>query len=33
MGAIHIDVTPLTLRFEKESLGVRGLRERLKRLR
>ena len=33
MGAVHIDVTPLTYRFEKESLGVRGLRERLKRLR
>lgn len=33
MGAIHIDVTPLTYRFEKESLSVRALRERLKRLR
>src|SRR5436305_1980247 len=32
MGAVHIDVTPLTYRFEKESLSVRGLRERLKRL-
>ncbi len=33
MGAVHIDVTPLTYRFEKESLSVRVLRERLKRLR
>ena len=33
LGAVHIDVTPLTYRFEKESLSVRALRERLKRLR
>ena len=33
MGAMHIDVTPLTYRFEEESMSVRGLRERLKRLR
>jgi ATP phosphoribosyltransferase len=33
LGAVHIDVTPLTYRFEKESLSVRVLRERLKRLR
>ena len=33
IGAVHIDVTPLTYRFEKESLSVRVLRERLKRLR
>jgi ATP phosphoribosyltransferase len=32
-GAIHIDVTPLTYRFEEESMSVRGLRERLKRVR
>ena len=32
VGASHIDVTPLTYRFEKESLRVRSLRERLKRL-
>src|SRR5207302_7662396 len=28
MGAVHIDVTPLTYRFEKESSIVRVLRER-----
>src|SRR5205823_9148986 len=32
MGAFHIDVTPLTYRFEKESVRVRNLQERLKRL-
>ncbi len=33
MGATHIDITPLTYRFEKESLSVRSLHERLKRLK
>jgi len=33
VGAIHIDVTPLTYRFEQESVRVRSLRERLKRMR
>ena len=33
MGAEHIDVTPLTYRFERESVRVRSLHERLKRLR
>ena len=33
MGAVHIDITPLTYRFEKESMSVRSLHERLKRLR
>lgn len=33
MGATHIDVTPLTYRFEQESVSVRALHERLKRLR
>ena len=32
MGAFHIDVTPLTYRFERESVRVRSLHERLKRL-
>ncbi len=32
VGASHIDVTPLTYRFEKESARVRSLHERLKRL-
>jgi ATP phosphoribosyltransferase len=32
MGAAHIDITPLTYRFEEESHSVRSLRERLKRL-
>ncbi len=32
MGAAHIDITPLTYRFEEESRGVRRLHERLKRL-
>ncbi|TMC27272.1 MAG: ATP phosphoribosyltransferase [Chloroflexi bacterium] len=32
MGALHIDVTPLTYRFERESVRVRSLHERLKRL-
>src|SRR5947209_1215873 len=32
MGAAHIDITPLTYRFEEESISVRSLRERLKRL-
>jgi ATP phosphoribosyltransferase len=32
MGASHIDVTPLTYRFEKEAARVRSLHERLKRL-
>ena len=33
LGAIHIDITPLNYRFEKESMSVRSLHERLKRLR
>jgi ATP phosphoribosyltransferase len=33
MGAEHIDITPLTYRFERESVRVRSLHERLKRLR
>ena len=33
MGATHIDITPLTYRFEKESMSVRSLHERLKRMR
>ena len=33
LGAEHIDITPLTYRFEKESMSVRSLHERLKRLR
>ncbi len=33
MGAEQIDVTPLTYRFERESVRVRSLQERLKRLR
>jgi ATP phosphoribosyltransferase len=32
MGASHIDITPLTYRFDAESRSVRGLHERLKRL-
>ncbi len=32
LGAVHIDVTPLTYRFEGVSRSVRFLRERLKRL-
>lgn len=32
VGASHIDITPLTYRFEKESARVRSLHERLKRL-
>jgi len=32
-GAMHINVTPLTYRFAEESVSVRALRERLKRLR
>ncbi|MBV9711557.1 MAG: ATP phosphoribosyltransferase [Ktedonobacteraceae bacterium] len=32
-GAVHINVTPLTYRFVEESVSVRALRERLKRLR
>jgi ATP phosphoribosyltransferase len=32
MGASHIDITPLTYRFNAEARGVRTLRERLKRL-
>ncbi len=31
-GALHINVTPLTYRFTEESVSVRALRERLKRL-
>ncbi len=31
-GAIHINVTPLTYRFAEESVSVRVLRERLKRI-
>ncbi len=31
-GAVHINVTPLTYRFGEESMSVRALRERLKRL-
>jgi ATP phosphoribosyltransferase len=31
LGAVHIDVTPLTYRFEDGSRSVRSLRERLKR--
>ncbi|MEO8954280.1 MAG: ATP phosphoribosyltransferase [Ktedonobacteraceae bacterium] len=33
LGATHIDITPLTYRFEKESMSVRSLHERLKRVR
>ena len=32
LGATHIDITPLTYRFEKESMSVRSLHERLKRM-
>jgi ATP phosphoribosyltransferase len=32
-GAMHINVTPLTYRFAEESVSVRALRERLKRLK
>ncbi len=32
-GASHVNVTPLTYRFVEESISVRALRERLKRLR
>ncbi len=32
-GATHVNVTPLTYRFVEESISVRALRERLKRLR
>jgi ATP phosphoribosyltransferase len=32
-GAAHVNVTPLTYRFAEESISVRALRERLKRLR
>jgi ATP phosphoribosyltransferase len=32
-GASHVNVTPLTYRFVEESVSVRALRERLKRLR
>ncbi len=32
-GAAHVNVTPLTYRFVEESISVRVLRERLKRLR
>lgn len=31
-GAVHINITPLTYRFAEESLSVRSLRERLKRV-
>jgi ATP phosphoribosyltransferase len=31
-GAAHVNVTPLTYRFVEESISVRALRERLKRL-
>jgi ATP phosphoribosyltransferase len=31
-GAVHINITPLTYRFAEESLSVRSLRERLKRI-
>jgi ATP phosphoribosyltransferase len=31
-GAVHINITPLTYRFAEESLSVRSLRERLKRM-
>ncbi len=31
-GAVHINVTPLTYRFAEDSVNVRALRERLKRL-
>lgn len=31
-GAVHINVTPLTYRFEEASMSVRALRERLKRM-
>lgn len=31
-GAVHINVTPLNYRFAEESVSVRALRERLKRL-
>jgi ATP phosphoribosyltransferase len=30
-GALHINITPLTYRFEKESSSVRALNKRLKR--
>jgi len=33
IGAIHINIMPLTYRFSEESTSVRSLRERLKRLR
>jgi ATP phosphoribosyltransferase len=33
MGAEHIDVVPLSYRFSSEPASVRGLRERLKRVR
>jgi ATP phosphoribosyltransferase len=32
IGAVHINVTPLTYRFAEESVSVRSLRERLKRM-
>jgi ATP phosphoribosyltransferase len=32
LGAAHIDITPLTYRFEEEARSVRSLQERLKRL-
>ena len=32
-GAVHINVTPLSYRFTEESVSVRTLRERLKRIR
>jgi ATP phosphoribosyltransferase len=33
VGSAHVNVTPLTYRFVEESVSVRALRERLKRLR
>ena len=33
VGAVHINVTPLSHRFDEESVSVRALKERMKRIR